>query len=231
MALTRTIDQMVDAIRRATNTQGATAAQRHPDAELYDYANRGIAALDRILKLVDAGERYLSSTTLTTGNGQELYLLPSDFLHLVSLSGVINGRARYLTAYAENERPGFADQNAGWTGEPLRYRLRQGNISLLPVPAGSYVLTLWYAPAAPTLTSGQTYDTIARLDDYIVSYGSKELAKKDQNWNLHDRLVAELAQMKGEIEAIARNRDKNSPSRIVDTSSRDRFGRSRSWAR
>jgi len=231
MSLTRTIDQMVDATRRAANIQGTTATQRHTESDLFDYVNRGVAALDRILKLVDNGERYLSSTSITTGNGLELYPLPVDFLSLVSLSGMIDGRMRWLTAYAENERPALTDTNAGWTGEPNRYRLRQGNISLLPVPRGEYALTLWYAPAPPTLTSGQTFDTIARLDDYIVAYAAREVAKKDANWALHDRLSSELASFRGEIEAIARNRDKNSPARIVDVQRRDRFGRSRWWPR
>jgi hypothetical protein len=90
-----------------------------------------------------------------------------------------------------------------------------------------YSLTLWYAPAPNTLTTTQTYDTIARLDDYIVDYAARFICRKDSNWELHDRLSASLTAMEGEIEALARNRDLNSPSRIIDCSRRDRYGRSR----
>lgn len=231
MALNRTIDQMVDAIRRAANVQGTTALQRHPDADVFDYANRGIAALDRLLKLQDNGQRFLSSTTITTVSGTELYGLPSDFMALVSLSGDIDGTMRWLTSYEHNERPLLSDENAGWTGEPLYYRLRQANISLLPVPSGVYTLTLWYAPAPSTLTTGQSYDTIARLDEYIVAYGAREIAQKDANWELYDRLGVKLAELKSEIEAVGRNRDLNSPARIIDMTVRDRWGRMRRYTR
>ncbi len=227
MALNRTIDQMVSAVRKTTNALGTSALQRHPDVDLFDYVNRGIAALDRKLKLVDTGQRYLSSSTITTVDGTELYALPSDFMMLISLSGEINGVMRWFQAYDLTERPKLLDANAGWTGEPLVYRLRQGNISLLPIPADVYSLTLWYAPAPSTLTTTQTYDTIARLDDYIVDYAARFICRKDSNWELHDRLSASLTAMEGEIEALARNRDLNSPSRIIDCSRRDRYGRSR----
>lgn len=226
MALTRTIEQMVDATRRSTDTQGTAALVRHPDADLFDYVNRGIAALDRLLKRYDNGQRYLSSTTITTVSGTETYALPADFMALVSLSGTFDGEPRWLTSYAMNEHPALADTDAGWTGEPLYYRLRGGNVSLLPIPAYEYSLTLWYSPAPSTLTAGQTYDTIARLDDYIVAYAGQLVAEKDRNWEHYDRLGQRMAMLASEVEAVGRNRDLNSPARIVDVAERDRFGRS-----
>lgn len=231
MALNRTIDQMANATRRAANALGATALQRHPDVDLFDYVNRGIAALDRILKIADTGQRFLSSTSITTAVGSELYELPPDFLHLISLSGEVNGVMRWFTSYEHNERPLLVDQNAGWTGEPLYYRLRQANISLLPIPSGVYTLTLWYAPAPGALTTGQSYDTIARLDDYIVTYAARFIAEKDSNWDLYDRLTARLGELRGDVEALARNRDTNSPGRIIDVTQRDRWGRMRRYVR
>ena len=231
MALNRTIEQMVAAARKAANVVGTTALLRHPEADLFDYVNRGIAALDRILKIADTGQRFLSTTTITTVSGLELYSLPPDFMFLISLSGSIDGCMRWFTAYEHNERPHLVDENAGWTGEPLYYRLRQANISFVPVPRGIYTLTLWYAPAPSTLTTGQTYDTIARLDDFIIDYAARLVAKKDSNWELYDRLGASLAEMRGEIEAIGRNRDMNSPARIIDITTRDRWGRMRRYSR
>lgn len=231
MALNRTIDQMVNATRRATNALGTTALQRHPDVDVFDYVNRGIAALDRRLKLADTGQRFLSSTTITTAAGTESYALPATFMFLISLSGSIDGVMRWFTPYAHNERPLLSDPNAGWTGEPLYYRIQGSNLSLLPVAAGVYSLTLWYAPNPSTLTTGQSYDTIARLDDYIVCYAARLIAEKDSNWELHDRMGARLAELQGEIEAIGRNIDANSPARIVDATVRDRFGRMRRYVR
>lgn len=225
MTLSRTIDQMVDGARRCAGVQGTSALERHPDADLFDYCNRGIAALYRILAIADSGQRYLASTTLTTSANTEVYALPSDFMHMVSLSGQINGVQRWYTPYEMQERPHLVDQNAGWTGEPLYYRLRGSNISLLPVPKGVYSLTLWYSPAPGTLTTGQTFDTIARLDEYVVWWAAKEIAKKDRNWELHDRLSSDLAKLESQVDAIARNRDQNHGNRIQDVTPRDRFGR------
>src|SRR5688500_7612698 len=98
MALNRTIDQMVAATRQCANVEGTTGLLRHPDANVFDYVNRGIAALDRVLRTIDAGQRYLSSDTITTANGTETYALPATFMHLVSLSGEINGVQRWFTS-------------------------------------------------------------------------------------------------------------------------------------
>lgn len=224
MALNRTIDQMVAATRQMANVEGTTGLLRHPDANVFDYVNRGIAALDRVLRMVDSGQRYLSSSTVTTSNGTETYALPSDFMHLVSLSGSINGMQRWFTSYDMTERPLLIDTNAGWTGEPLYYRLRGGNISLLPVPTATYSLTLWYQAAPSTLTTGQSFDTIARLDDYIILFAAKLIAKKDKNWDLHNVLDQDMAAMRSEVESIGRNRDQNYPARIVDVSECHREG-------
>lgn len=229
MALNRTIEQMVDATRRCTDTQGVAALERHPDVDLFDYVNRGIAALHRVLSLADNGQRYINSATILTSTSIENYSLPADFMHLISLSGVFDGVQRWLTSYEMNERPPLIDDNAGWTGEPLFYRLRGANISLVPIPRNVYSLTLWYGPTPAELTAGQNFDTIARLDDYVVWYAAKEIAKKDRNWELHDRLSADMAQLRGEVEAVGRNRDLNSPARIIDVTRRDRYGVTRRY--
>ena len=72
-------------------------------------------------------------------------------------------------------------------------------------------------------------DTIARLDDYIVTYAARFLAEKDKNWDHYDRLTARLSELKAEVETLGRNRDLNSPGRIVDISQRDRWGRVRRY--
>lgn len=217
---------MVSATRQCANIEGTTGLLRHPDANVFDYVNRGIAALDRVLRLVDGGQRYLSSSTITTVKDTETYALAADFMHMISLGGEINGRQRWFTSYEMAERPNLIDTNAGWTGEPLYYRLRGVNISLLPTPTAVYTLTLWYQAAPSTLTTGQNFDTIARLDDYIVYYAAKLIAKKDKNWELHAAIDADMTTLRSDVETIGRNRDQNSPSRIIDVSREGRFGRS-----
>lgn len=216
---------MVAAARKTTDTEGTSALVRHPDVDLFDYVNRGCAALYRLLTLVDGGQRYISSSTITTVAGTEAYNLPSDFMTMFSLGGEIDGVQRWFSSYEMNERPALIDTSVGWLGEPFMYRLRTSTISLLPIPQDVYSLTLWYSPAPSTLTTGQTFDTIARLDDYIIWWAAKEVCKKDRNWELHDRLTADITKLEGQIDALSRLRDQNGGARIIDISSRDRYGR------
>lgn len=128
-----------------------------------------------------------------------------------------------------NDRPGLSDTNIASSGIPLFYRLRAGNIEYLPTPGASgYTSTLWYVPVPVTLASGgaTTFDTIDRLDDYIIWYAAREVAKKDRLWDLHNVLSQNLAELRSDIEMLARNRDMNSPPRVRDDLACDRFGRS-----
>lgn len=232
MSLTRTLAQLTTDVRKMADVQGTTALQRHPDADLYDYVNRGIAALYRILTDAIPDQRYLTSATETTVAGTSLYPFSgftsaiTDFYHLVSVDLVAEGQKHWLTAFEMHERPALSDDSANYSGVPFCYRLRGTDIELLPTPGGSYTLTLWYVPTPPQpSSSGTAVETIARLDDFIVWYATKFVATKDKNWDLADRCSAWANEMREEIQAIARSRDKNSPGRIVDEMMADRWGR------
>ena len=74
-------------------------------------------------------------------------------------------------------------------------------------------------------TDAQTFDTTSRLDDYLVAYASRLVAIKDKNFDLVAVCKDMLAELDGEISALARNRDRNSPPRIVDVRQADPWGR------
>ena len=74
-------------------------------------------------------------------------------------------------------------------------------------------------------------DTINRLDDYIIAYAARFIAIKDKNWDLAGQCKALIDEMTPEIEALGRNRDRNSPPRVLDTRTRDRWGRTPRWSR
>lgn len=233
MALNITIDAMVANARKCANVEGTSGLQRHPDADVFDYVNRGIAALDRLLRKYDAGQRFITNATFPTVAGTETYALASDFMHLIGISGTFNGTTRWLAQYDMQDRVILTDDAASTPerGAPTHYRLQGANISLMRIPDAVYTLDYWYTAAPSTLTTGQHYDTIARLDDYIIWHAAKDIAKKDQNWDLHDRLSADMAELRGEIEALARTRDHNSPGRILDVNPVDRWGRFGRFAR
>ncbi len=230
MALVQTLAQMRVNVRQLTDTAGTSALLRHTDAIVNDYINRGLAALHRLLTQNLGSERYLASSTLTTVAATTTYALPSDFSTLISADLTINGAKGWLDAFEMHERASLTDPATAATGIPYLYRLRGGNIELLPTPGGIYTGTIWYVPAATQLTSdGQTFDTIDRLDDWVIWHASRPIAARDKNWELIGRLDGWMAELRGDIETIARSRDKNAVPRIVDESMSSRSGRSRRW--
>jgi hypothetical protein len=228
MALTQTRENMRDAVRRFTNTQGTTALLRHPNADLNDYINRGLSRLRYLLTQANPDQRYLSSTSASTSDGTSVYSLPSDFGFLISVDITANGAKTWLTSYEMHERPALTSADQPTSGIPFCYRLRGGNIELLPEPGGAYTYTLWYVPHTTELSAdASVLDTVNRLDDYVVAYASRFVATKDKNWDLLNECKALMAELTSEIEVLGRSRDQNAPSRIVDVYQADRWGRRR----
>lgn len=234
MSLTQTQQQMREGIRKFANVQGTTALLRHPDGDLNDYLNRALGALHRRLTMALPDQRILASTTITTLDSVTTYSLPAGFDYLISAELSADGHRSWLQGYEMFERPALLSPDAPTTGIPLVYRLRGGNIELLPTPVADYTVQLWYVPAATQLTSnGQAYDTISRLDEYLIAHASRPIAIKDKNWDLVSACKMLLEEIGPDIDALGRNRDRNSPARIVDQyqGGYDRWGRTSRWRR
>lgn len=226
MALTRTLVQMREGVRKFANVQGATALQRHPDADLNDYVNRALGSLHRKLTEAVPDQRFLATSSTTTVDGTSTYALPATFESLLLVELTAQGVKRWLTAYEPHEHAALTDPSLSYAGVPVAYRLAAGNIELLPTPTDAYTLLIWYLPASSNLTAdSSTYDTINRLDDYVYAYAGRLVAIKDKNWDLVSASKGIIDEMTAEILALGRNRDRNSPSRIVDETMADRWGR------
>lgn len=226
MALNRTQQEMRDGMRKFANVQGTTALLRHPDADCNDYLNRALGSLHRKLTTALPDQRILGSTTVTTSDGVTTYSLPAGFDFLISAELNADGHRSWLLGYEMSERATLASSDLPSDGIPFAYRLRGGNIELLPAPGDGHTVLLWYVPAASQLTAnGQAYDTISRLDDYLIAYGARLIAIKDKQWDLVSAAKQIIDELDEEISALARNRDRNSPPRIVDQYLTDRWGR------
>lgn len=226
MPLTRTRENLRDDIRKFANVQGTTALQRHPSADINDYINRALGSLHRRLRAIDTDQRILSTSTGTTTAGTTTYSLPSDFDFLISVDMTIDSRKHWLQAFDLSERPELTTPDTSFIGKPFVYRLRGSNIEFLPSPTGEYSYTLWYTGTATQLSSdAATFDTISRLDDYIIAYASRLIAIKDKNFDLVQACKDTLLELEQEIDILARGRDKNSPPQIVDVYRANRWGR------
>ncbi len=228
MAVTQTREQIRDAVRKFTNTQGTTALLRHPNADLNDYINRGLSRLRFLLTQANPDQRFLSSTSPSTSDGTSTYALPADLSFLISVDLVASGTKRWLLSYEMHERPALTSEDMPSSGIPFCYRIIGTNIEFLPTPGGTYTYTLWYVPHTTELDADDdTVDTVNRLDDYIVAYASRFIATKDKNWDLLNECKALMGELTSEIEILGRRRDENAPGRIVDVTLADRWGRSR----
>ncbi len=226
MALNRRQDEMREGVRRFANVQGTTALLRHPDAEINDYINRALGSLHRKLTSTLPDQRYLASTTVSTSSGTATYALGVNFDSIISLELAADGHRSWLQAYEMSERPMLVSPDVPTQGIPFTYRLRGSNIELLPTPQDVYTVTVWYVPTTTQLASDSaTFDTISRLDDFIIAYAGRLVAIKDKNWDLAAACKDMLAELDAEIVALARNVDRNSPPRVVDTYAADRWGR------
>lgn len=231
MALTQTRTQLRANLRRFTDTGGTNALVRHPDADFNEYLDRALGSLHRALNEAIADQRFLStsSVALTTVGGAS-YALPALFDHLISVDLSANGHKSWLTAYEMHERASLTTPDVNTAGVPVTYRLRGANIEYLPAPSGSYTSVLWYVPTPTQFTQdADTVDTINRLDDYLIAYASQFVAIKDKNTELLGICKDMMRELREEIATVARNRDKNSPPRIVDEGMTNRWGRR--WGR
>lgn len=230
MALTVTRLQVRQAVRQLTDTGGTAALVRHPDANLDDYINKALGALYRKLELAIPDQRFIASQTVTTSAGTANYALSATFDHLISVDALANGARSWLVAYEPHERSLLTNPSTTYSGVPFTYRLHGSNIELLPTPNSTYTITLWYVPNVQQSPTGSgndadTIDTISRLDDFLVAYAAKPVAIRDSKWPLVAELRATMAELDEEIAVVARSRDKNSPSRIVDEALTNRWGR------
>src|SRR5687767_11470870 len=116
MALTQTLLQMRANVRRLADAGGTNALVRHPDADVNDYVNRGLASLHRKLTAVQGDQRYLSSTSVSITSGTLTYALPADFDHLISADLTANGVRTWLVAYEMHERSDFVDPGSAYSG-------------------------------------------------------------------------------------------------------------------
>lgn len=232
MALTQTLAQMRTNVRRLANVEGTSAVVRHPDADLNDYINRALGAMHRVLTDAIPDQRLLSSVTVSTISGTSLYALDSTFDSLISISATAHGQTWWLEAYEMHERPSLTSEDTTFTGVPFTYRLRGSNIELLPTPTGVYSVTLWFVPTVTQMTAdSDTYDTISRLDDFLVPHAARLVCIKGGDWERVRVCEALIEEYRGEVQSVARKRDQNSPPRIVDEMRADRWGRRPRWRR
>lgn len=228
MALTRTLAQIREAVQRTADVVAFT--DRHPASAINDLVNRGLGALHRLTMVVAPEFRPLASTTITTDGTNTLFALPAAFRALISAEySDGNGGRLWLTPFEMHERAVLYGDGTEAT-RATNYRVIGANIELLPKPPSGHTVLVWYATTAVQLSAdSDTTDVLDRLDDYVIWWAAREVARERGDWDRYGTLKADLEKLEAEIQVLARTRDVSAPARPVDLRQADRYGRRRAW--
>lgn len=203
--------------------------------DLNNRINEGLAELFNLVVAACGDEAYRKPTTFATVSGTSVYPLPSDYFECKGVELQLNQSNTsplgadwiWLTTFTAVDRPFLSSSTPGWNGEPSRYRIQgkaasdasdPGSIELLPIPSANLNVRLWYVFAPPTLVNdSDTFDGFAGYEDYAVKYAAKWCAFKAENFDVADRLQAELDRISKNVLAQMSKRDGANPPKVSMT--------------
>lgn len=217
MALTTTLEDMRDAVYRTSDTVNFT--DKHPTTRVDDLINQGLGALSRICRTTNPEFQPIGSTTITMDGVATAYALPSNFRSLLMVQ-YTDGELhkRWLNPYELHERAALTDPDT--VAVALRaegYRLVGSNIEFLPRPPEDHTALVWYATTVTQLVGDTAaWDTMERLDSYVIWWAAREIAMEREAWERHDRLTQKMGELEADIRILARSLDLSVPKRVVD---------------
>jgi hypothetical protein len=231
LALTTTLADMRDAVRRTADVVAFT--EKHPDTRVNDLINQGLGALSRICRTTNPEFQPIASYEIPTDGANTMFALPSDFRSLLMVQYETDDERRFwLTPYELHERAHLTSSDVVENSLMARsYRVMGGNIELLPMPPDDHEATVWYATTMTQLAGdAETFDTMDRLDSYVIWWAAREIAMEREAWERHDRLTAKMGELEADIRILARSLDTSHPRRVVKQVYAARTGRRpRGW--
>lgn len=229
MSLTTTQLLLREAIQRTANVVAFT--DTHSAANINHLINRGLGALSTLCRTTNPHFQPIASTTITCDGDNTTFALPSNFRSLLSVeyTGDDTGEKTWLLPFQLHERAELAATNTGSMSTRARaYAVVGTNIELLPLPPEDHTALVWYATSVTQLAGdAETFDTMERLDSYVIWWAAREIAMEREAWERHDRLTAKLEALEGDIRILARSQDLGASTHVVDRRFSDRFGRAR----
>ena len=218
MASTVTVTELTTRVRRATDTENATA--RFPDAEIQDYLKTAHRQWWDFLinngggHLLEASSPHTVSTVADTAT----VALATDHYRLVGVDADVGGDTRTLFPLPSGERNRYSEDGLSWQGmRKVYYRVVGSNLTLYPTPDAVYSLTVHYIPEAEVDfgTGSNTVDGYNGWDEYIVYVASLKLLNKDNRRTEH--IDKDLSALKRDVRLSLRNLDDGNPPQVTDT--------------
>lgn len=184
------------------------------DAEITTYINFALAEMTDIA--IEAyGEEWLTvSGPMSLTAGQGTYPLPSDFYKLRALIVTDHGGKN-----RELRRAGIHDiANIGNLpkGMPVAYRVIGSTVEVVPKPEASYTGAILYVSASAVLVNGTDVLPTYGWEMLVVLEAAKRCARKEENYELVDRLEQDKQATIARVRRAAAMRDAANPDTVRD---------------
>lgn len=216
MARTRSGQDLINDAQRRADVESAT--DRHPRTDILRYVNQGCAELYDLL-VAARGRAYYRATPQVislTGGTTTRYALPTSFYRLISVR-VTEPNGYSLVPFMSQDEP-WLRETSNTVSAPTHYEIQPGFIELLPKHGGGRTVTLDYVPVFVDLTddTNSSFDGINGWEEYAVLFAARNIAVKDENWELIQALDADMNRMRGRIGDLAPKRDAFRAERVKD---------------
>ena len=201
MANTRTLAQLRTSVQARGSYENSTDITT---ALLNDFINEAIAEVYDIIvgKWVDYYTVLSANIAVTAGTAS--YAVPTDFYKLRKVEMLYSG-TEYRRLF-----PHDLDVAHRYTTpvrqKAYRYRLQAGNIVLVPVPASTETMRIYYIPFATRLSAdGDTFDGINNYEELVIQLALKRCKMREELPT--DDIEREVARLTMRIEKASDGRD------------------------
>ncbi len=202
-------------------------SQFYTPQELVSMCNQSYKELYDILIQKFGNDYYVATPyTYTTGQNQQLYVLPDDFYKLMLCEVALNPTDpnSYVTLkefnFIQKNLYNYPNQYTMYGITNLRYRLNGNNLMIVPQTQGGQTIRIWYAPRPNQLIRyTDTIDAISGYEEYIVAdMCIKMLTKEESDVSVY---AQQKMMMLKRIEEAAANRNIAEPMTVSDSKMRN----------
>ncbi len=216
MARVRTLTNLIADVRARADMQNQTSFI--PDAEITEYLNQSLAELYEMLVQARGADYYETTATITADGTNTSFALAGGFMSLLGVETTVNGSSPIpLSLYDRRQHAALTSAYAPTTGDAYCYRVRAGNIDLLPKPAAGKVFTVYYVPAQTRLSAGgDQFDGVSGWEEFAVVDAARKCATKEESWEVVGALTSERDRLIARIQNAAATRDAFSATKYTN---------------
>jgi hypothetical protein len=198
-------------VRQRTNQENSTFVT---DAELTEWLNQEIAAIEVKLALNQSHAHFRSLTTIDVVPPTALYALPATFWALQEVMATVGGITGSLMPFMLSEHGLLSNPALAIPGGPPMYRIQAGNIEFRPATQ-AFTATVYFTPTQARLVAGS--DSWDGFNGYEMAaiYGTcaQVYAKEESDPGF---FMAKQAEVYAHIAAASAHRDMANPERVQD---------------